>query len=143
MAPKLKNKPLSREDWKAYEARAAVLRDESIAKAESIAKEAAKAALQYWYETGYSRADAKIPTLQIASNLAVVASIPGWQKTKGTRNGYIMMCNLLNETPRPVILRLDYKIDGGGLTGRQLHLQVRAALGLEPKASLRMVPFRP
>ena len=143
MAPKLKNKPLSHEDWKAYEARAAVLRDESIAKAEFIAKEAAKAALQYWYETGYSRADAKIPTLQIDSNLAVVASIPGWQKTKGTRNGYIMMCNLINDTPRPVILRLDYRINGGGLTGRQRHLQVRAALGLEPKVSLRMVPFRP
>ena len=137
MAPKLKNKPLSREDWKAYEARAAVLRDESIA------KEAAKAALQYWYETGYSRADAKTPTLQIDSNLKVVGSIPGWQETKGTRNGYIMLANLLNETLRPVILRLDYRIYGGGLSGRELHLQVRAALGLEPKVSLRMVPFRP
>ena len=124
MAPKLKNKPVSRDDSKAYEARAAVLRDESIA------REAAKAALQRWYETSYARANDKIPTLQINSNLEVVASIPGWQKTKGTRNGYIMMCNLLNETPRPVILRLDYRIAGGGLTGRQLHLQVRAALGL-------------
>ena len=30
-----------------------------------------------------------------------------------------------------------------GLTGRQLHLQVRKKLGLEPKVSLRMCPFRP
>ena len=81
--------------------------------------------------------------VQINSNLKVVASIPGWQETKGTRNGYVMMCNLLDETPRPLILRLDYRTCGGGLTGRQLHLQVRAALGLEPKVSLRMVPFRP
>ena len=31
----------------------------------------------------------------------------------------------------------------GGLTGRQLHLQVRKKLGLEPKVSLRMCPSRP
>ena len=83
MAPTLKNKPLSREDSKAYAVRAAVLRDESIA------REAAKVALQYWYETSYSCAEAQIPLVQINSNLKVVASIPGWQETKGTRNGYI------------------------------------------------------
>ena len=117
--------------------------EKEAAKAASIAKEAVKAAVQCWYETGYRRADAKIPDLQIDSNLAVVASIPGWQKTKGTRNGYIMMCTLLNETPRPVILRLDYRTGTGGLTYRQLHRQVRESLGLEPKVSLRMCPFRP
>ena len=130
MAPKLKNKPLSHEDCKAYEARAA-------------AREAAKAALKRWYETGFDRANDQIPTLQINDNLKVVGSIPGWQETKGTRNGYIMLTTLLNETLRPVVLRLDYRISGGGLSGRQLHLQVRAALGLEPKVSLRMVPYRP
>ena len=61
MAPKLKNKPLSREDSKAYAVRAAVLRDESIA------REAAKVALQYWYETSYSCAEAQIPLVQINS----------------------------------------------------------------------------
>ena len=136
MAPKLKNKPLSRDASKAYEARCA----ESIARE---AREAAQDALQSWYTTAYRRADAQIPALQIESNLAVVASIPGWQKTKGTRNGYIMVCSLLDATPRPLILQLNYQIAGGGLTYRQLHRQVREGLGLEPKVSLRMVPFRP
>ena len=133
MAPKLKNKQLSREDWKAYEA----------IKAESIAREAAKAAPQRWYETSYDRANAQIPTLQINSNLEVVASIPGWQEKKGIRNGYVMMSTLLDATPMPLILVLDYQRVGGGLTYRQLHRQVRESLGLEPKVSLRMCPSRP
>ena len=74
--------------------------------------------------------------VQINSNLKVVASIPGWQEKKGIRNGYVMMCSLLDATPRPLILVLDYQIAGGGLTYRQLHRQVRESLGLEPKVSL-------
>ena len=55
-----------------------------------------------------------------------------------------MTCTLLDATPRPLILVLDYKQKPrGGLTFRQLHRQVRERLGLEPKVSLRMCPFRP
>jgi len=84
------------------------------------------------------------PNLQSDANLQAVASIPGWMKKKGIRNGYIMMCTLLNATPKPLILELDYEASASGsLTYRQLHQQVRNKLGLEPKVSLRMTPFRP
>ena len=60
------------------------------------------------------------------------------RQDKGVENGYVMMTTLLDETPKPLILKLDH----GRLTGRQLHLQVRKKLGLEPKVSLRMCPSR-
>ena len=132
---RLKNKPLS--ECPAHAAK-------KIAAAKEGAAFAAKYALQGWYESACRRADAIIPTLQIESNLAVVASMPRWQENKGIRNGYVMMCTLLDATPRPLILELDYnKKASGGLTYRQLHRQVRERLGLEPKVSLRMCPFRP
>ena len=109
MAPTLKNKSISCEYARAQEAAKEAAKDESIARE---AREAAQDALQSWYTTAYLRADAQIPALQIESNLAVVASIPGWQKTKGTRNGYIMVCSLLDATPRPLILQLNYQIAG-------------------------------
>ena len=55
-----------------------------------------------------------------------------------------MVCTLLNATPKPLILELDYEASAGGtIMLRQLHQQVRNKLGLEPKVSLRMTPFRP
>ena len=129
MAPKLKNKALTREECKAY--------------AERIAREAAVMALMDWYRRGFLCADAEVPKVQIDYNLSVVGSIPGWQKEKGVKNGYVMLTTVFDATPKPLIISLDYKTKGtGGLTGRQLHLQVRKKLGLEPKVSLRMCPFR-
>ena len=124
MAQKLKNRALTREEAQ-----------------ESCARNAAKAALRHWYETAYSCANAIIPKMQINSNLKEVASIPGWQEQKGSRNGYVMLQNLASGERKPIILVLDYK--NGGLTHRQLHQQIREALGLELKVSLRMCPFRP
>ena len=85
-----------------------------------------------------------VPKLQIDYNLSVVAKLPGWHEKKGLRNGYVMLTTLLDATPKPMIIRLDYETNAtGGLTCRQLHLQVRKHLGLEPKVSLRMCPSRP
>ena len=72
-----------------------------------------------------------------------VASIPGWSKRKGSRNGYVMLCNVFSGTQKPIVLVLDYTRGGGGLTYRQLHVQIRAFLKLEPKVSLRMIASRP
>ena len=138
MPRKLTNKPLSRDDAKMAALARALQRDETIA------NEVAKAALNSWYDTGYSRARQLILEEQIESNLKVVASMPGWKERKGIRNGYIMMRSLFNEVPRPVILELDYKDHhSGGLTYRELHRQDRTSLGLEPKVSLRMCPLMP
>ena len=138
MARKVKNKALGKVEAREYAARAALHCEESVA------KEVAKAALQDWYTTSYERANAIIPKMQIDSNLKEVASIPGWQEQKGPRNGYVMLTTLLAGIPRPTILVLDYECEPtGGLTYRQLHQQIREALRLEPKVSLRMCPFRP
>ena len=123
MPLKLKNRSLRREDF---------------------ARAAAKAALWDWYETGYKRAMKKLPTMQIDSNLKKVASIPGWQEKKGIKHGYVMLASWFTGTLRPIILTLDYETKAsGGLTHRQLYLQVREALGLELKASLRLCPSKP
>ena len=54
-----------------------------------------------------------------------------------------MVSTLLDETPKPLIMILDYSSKGGGgLTYRQLHLQVRRSLDLPAGASLRMVPHQ-
>ena len=127
MAPKLKNKPWRREDVEQY-----------------AAKEAAKVALKKWYSIGFDIANAKLPRIQVDSNLKVVAQIPGWQANKGSKNGYIMLTTLVNGDITPMIVVLNYaEKASGGLTGRSLHQQVRATLNLEPKVFLRMVPFRP
>ena len=81
--------------------------------------------------------------MQIDSNLKEVAAIPGWQERKGPRNAYVMLMSLFG-TPKPTIIVLDYECNpSGGLTYRQLHQQVREALELKPKESLRMISLRP
>ena len=120
---KLKNRSLTRDEAHEY-----------------IVRSIAKVVLQDWYSTGYSRANALMPRIQIDDNLKKVASIPGWEEEKGLKNGYVMLLSSLSGREAPVILQL---ARGGRITYRQLHHQVRAALQLEPKHSLRMCPFRP
>ena len=134
MAPKLRNRPLSREEGQASAAKDAL----------QNARIVAKAALQNWYNKCYRIADAKIPKLQIDANLVTVASLPGWQEKEGPKNGYVMLVTLHNGIPRPFILKLDYEHHPpGGLTYRQLYQQIREGLELEKKVSLRLCPFRP
>ena len=50
----------------------------------------------------------------------------------------------MDQTLEPIVLVLDYEtVPSGGLTYRELHKQIRAALKLENKGSLRLIPFRP
>ena len=127
MAPKLKNRSLRLEEVQA-----------------AAAKDAAKGALQHWYERCHYRANVIIPKMQIDSNLKEVATIPGWLEQKGLRNGYVMLINFISGTKKPMIVLLDFEYHrSGGLTGHQLHQQTRQFLGLELKHSLRMVSYRP
>jgi hypothetical protein len=131
MPPKLKNKSLGLKEAQEYAANA-------------LARDMAIAMLECWYRTGYKRANALMPHVQIDENFEEVAAIPGWQEQKGPRNGYVMLTTLFVGTLTPCILQIDYrKKCWGGLTGRQLHQQVRKQLQLEPKESLRMIPARP
>ena len=76
MSRKLTNKPLSRDDAKMAALARALQRDEAkVLDAMGIASDVAKAALNSWYDTGYSRARKLILKEQIESNLKVVASI--------------------------------------------------------------------
>ena len=98
---------------------------------------AAKVALQDWYSRCYDRAQDIIPRMQIQSNLEMVAAVPGWTEEKGLNNGYVMLRNMVNGEPRPMIVVLDYASHpAGGVTGRQLHKQVRQKLQLEAKFCL-------
>ena len=108
------------------------------------AKYAAKLALEKWYKRGVSNADSAIRELQIESNLKIVKAIPGWQENKGNDNGYVMLDMWLSGAQRPVVVTLDYKQKAcGGLTYRKLHEQIRMALELEPKVSMRLRCYRP
>ena len=108
------------------------------------AKKAAKLALEEWYKRGFSNADSAIRELQIESNLKIVKAIPGWQENKGNDNGYVMLDMWLSGEQRPVVVTLDYNQKAcGGLTYRQLHDQIRVALELEPKVSMRLRRYRP
>ena len=139
MVPKLKNQPLYLpKEAESVAKRVARSKEEAV-----IARIAAKQALVRWYADAYKRAEREFRLLQIESNLKEVSLIPGWQAQKGSRNGYVMLISM-NGDQKPVILTLDYEArPSGGLTYRQLHQQVRSALHLEPKVSLRMVAFRP
>ena len=108
------------------------------------AKYAAKLALEEWYQRGFSNANSAIRQLQIESNLKIVKAIPGWQEKKGNDNGYVMLDMWLSGAQKPVVVTLDYKQKAcGGLTYRQLHDQIRMALELEPKVSMRLRRYRP
>ena len=131
MPPKLKNRSLGLKEAQEYAAKA-------------LAKDMAIAALECWYRTGYKRANALMPHIQVESNFEEVAAIPGWQEQKGPSNGCVMLTNVLDWTLKPCILQIDYEgRRWGGSTGRQLHQQVRTQQCLKPKQSLRMVPARP
>ena len=55
-----------------------------------------------------------------------------------------MLTTLFNATLRPTFLVLDTALRfAGRLTYRQMHQQIREALGLESKHSLRLCPLRP
>ena len=116
------------------------------------AKDAAKKALKDWYDTGYRRANDKLPAQQQESNLIEVAKIAGWKEHKGYRNGYVMLASNLSGTLTPMPVVLDYPLTlprrphehpTGGLTYRRLLKQVRRFLGLSPEESLRMCPHKP
>ena len=113
-------------------------------RAEAAAREVARSALKGWYRRGFANADSAIPKMQIESNLKRVAAIPGWQENKGANNGYVMLDMLMSGALRPVVVVLDYESKAcGGLTYRQLHRQIRLALELEPKVSMRLRCHRP
>ena len=139
MVWKLKNQPL----YLSIEAETAAKTIARCRGEATAARTAAKQALCRWYANAYKCAERQFRLDQIESNLAEVSSIPGWQTQKGLRNGYVMLTSL-NGNRKPVILMLDYEARAsGGLTYRQLHQQIRSALHLEGKVSLRMVAFRP
>lgn len=167
----LRNKQFHRADFQgiiakeAAEAKAFQECRERIAKEiaafrqECIAKEAAKDALLAWYAKGFQIAEKIIPKMQIDANLRVVAAIPDWVKQKGERNGYVMLSNVSDQTPKPITLVLSEwwtqskqrgicrmrteRMRTGGLTYFQLHQQIRDKLKLKPEVVLRLCPFRP
>ena len=117
---------------------------------EAEAHAAAKIALGRWYHRGFLAADAAIPRLQVESNLKMVAKIPGWQTTKGVRNGYVMLEMPLSGNLRPIVITLEHHEryersyqSRSSLTYRQLHHQIRSALALAPKVSMRLRSQRP
>ena len=131
---KLVNKSISRDQARDRAAR-------KFALDESVARKVAATALLRWYEQAYQEVHHHLaPEMQVNDNLKIVSAIPGWQQKKGTRDGYVMLCNLFDSTPKPMIVMLDHE---GKVTRRQLYQQVRSWLELENRVSLRMCPFRP
>ena len=118
---------------------------------EAEAHAVARSALAGWYRRGFVAADSAIPKLQIETNLKIVSSIPGWQEAKGVRNGYVMLDMHFSGRLKPIVITLEYEERHrgsgtwmrGGLTYRQLHQQIRQALELEPKVSMRLRCHRP
>ena len=108
----------------------------------SDARDTARLLLAGWYVRGAHRADVLSPEIQIEENFRSLATMP--KLIKNVKDGYVMICSKLDETPRPVVLKLDYGIHPtGGLTYRMIYDQVRSALQLLPAASLRLASWRP
>jgi len=141
MAPRIANRKMTPEECrKKKEEDERTQREKDRALAQLVARDA----LARWYEDSASRVDIMTPVLQLDANMSQVATIPGWVERKLLRNGFVMICTPVNMTPRPVVIKLDYSIkSSGGVTGRQLHKQIRDELELEKKVSLRMCPLRP
>ena len=115
--------------------------DETTVRAlkEKAARETAVELLSGWVRRAFAKADERLYPLQVEDNLQQVSSIPGWMDKKGTANGYVMLTSMMDASLKPTILTLD----SGGLTYRQLHEQLRTALNLERRVSLRVIRYRP
>ena len=107
-------------------------------------REEEQEALATWYEAGHKQAERLMASHQVDENLAVVSTIPNWISVKGLRNGYVMLINALDESPRPVVIVIDYDTSfGGRVTFRSLYAQIRHFLQLPLAASLRLCSWRP
>ena len=106
------------------------------------ARDTARLLLAGWYAHGAHQADVLSPKIQIEENFHSLSTMP--KLNKNVKDGYVMICSRLDETPRPVVLKLDYDLrPDGGLTYRMMYDQVRSALQLPAKASLRLSSWRP
>ena len=135
---RLVNRPMSKRECE-DRARQAT----ELIKHEPTAREAARQALERWYQIARDNADIRLPKMQVDENLETVARLPGWIEEKGIRNGYIMYCSVLNKEFKPMILILDKNEDKPGLTYRSLHRQFRAHLNVPMAASVRICRFKP
>ena len=130
--PHLQNKKLERN--------AEYLRQQVVV----VAQQAANVAVSQWYVTAFRNVERMITEVQRDENLAQVAAIPDWQLRKGAENGYVMIVSPANLEPRPIIIELDYdEANGGGISYRGVHQQIRQALRLRPECSLRIRKYRP
>ena len=110
----------------------------------AVAKAAAKEALTSWYRTGFYRADARLPQIQIEENLRSLRYVHGWKDQQPSKDSYIMLRGPFSGSLIPVVLHLDFSVKRlGTLTFRQLYQQIRCHLQLEAKLSLRLCPDRP
>ena len=117
--------------------------EECVAVRQECARASARLALTDWYAIGFRNAENRLRKVQIDENLELLKDHPNWRATKDPMDGYVMLKSLVSE-PKPVCLRLDFQqARTGGLTYRELHKQLRSHLGLEPKESLRLCPYRP
>ena len=118
--------------------------EKSAGHAVSETRRVAKIALERWFPDASVAAIRKLAKEQRNENLKVVARIHGWIKLKGIRDTYIMLQSEFSGNMTPVILRLDHSLgDGGRLTYRQLHQQLRSHFQLEKKVSLRVWKYKP
>ena len=112
----------------------------------AVAMAAAKEALTTWYRTGFYKADARLPQIQIEDNLKDLRYVHDWKDEKQSKDAYIMLRGHFSGSLTPVVLHLDVPdiwTSGGTLTFRQLYQQMRCHLQLSAKFSLRLCADRP
>ena len=141
--PKLVNRSLSVQE--VHELQRIICARRAREEEAAIARQVAQEALAICYEAGHKKAVAAIDKQQIDENLVVVSSIPNWISVKGVKNGYIMLVNAVDESPRPVVIVIDYDEDSlkGRITFRSIYAQIRHCLQLPRGASLRLCSWRP
>ena len=110
----------------------------------AVARDAAKKALNKWYKTGFYKANARLPQIQIEDNLRDLRYVHGWKDKKQSKDAYIMLRGHLSGSLTLVVLHLDFSVvPCGTLTFFQLYRQMRCHLQLSAKLSLRLCPDRP
>ena len=79
--------------------------DESL-----TARGAAKEALTTWYRTGFYKADARLPQIQIEDNLKDLRYVHDSKDTKQSKDAYIMLRGHFSGSLIPVVLHLDFSV---------------------------------
>ena len=100
--------------------------------------------LRFIYNRAYWSAERILPVQQKCENELLLQKQDATVRPGCNQPAYVMIVTVFDLSPRMIKLSLDYANDSAGaITARSLHKQLRKALNVDMKVSVRVCPFRP